>query len=194
MGIKNLLVWNPDPHPNLVGYDVAINAGGPTTVPSNVFIDTAAHANQTVADAIVYSVTANVDLTKGPSVREEEIPDAPVLRVSRISFDETKFKFCLVSGCLVTIAGVVPIRPEIRVSVEWRDTPHLAVNGGYLLGDDVSFFANAQGNFAIPLIQETQAFLHIPAAHLHGKFVVPAADTMDLKDIGLEPVDLFRNN
>lgn len=194
MGIRNLLVWNPNPHPNLVGYDVVINAGGTTTVPSNVFLDPAVYADEDTADAILYSVSANVNLSKGLSLSDDEIPDSPTLRIQRWTLDDSKYPLCLVSGQLLNLIGTVLVRPEIRVWGYWEDTPVLAPAGGYMLGGDVSIYGNYRGEFQIPLVQEVQVMLHIPEAHLHGRFVVPAETTADLKDIGFEPVELYRNN
>lgn len=193
MSIKNVLTWNPDPHPNLIGYDVTVNAGAATRVPSNVFVDPANYGNVATADAIVYSVTAVRDTTRGRTIDSTEAPDAVTLRVSRWPIDGANFPICVVSGSLRTIAGVVPIRPEIRASLFWSDVP-FAVAGGYILGDDVSFYANSEGSFEIPMIQETRAFLHIPAAHIHGIVVVPASETANLVDLDIETVDILRND
>lgn len=197
MSIKNLLIWNPDPHPNLQGYDVTVNAGPATLEPSNVFLDPSAYANQATADAIVYAVAQNVDLAKGSQVMPELIPAAdetPTLRVTRLSFDDTVHDFCVVTGSLLTIVGTVPLRAEMRFSIHWEDTPAVVPGAGYILGGEISVLVDALGRFKVPLLRQTQVFIHVPEVHLHGTFIVPDEATKDLKDIGVQPVDLFRNN
>lgn len=190
MTVKNLLVWNADPHPRLTGYIVTPSSGGSFTVPSNMFVDPQTFADDTAAAAVTYGVNA-LKGDSGPKPEDYLIPDAPPLRIQTWPIPD--LPLCALSGNITNVSAFLELRSEVRFSPFSRDIPLLGP-AGYIGCDSVSVFTNYRGDFLVYLIRSIPVLIHIPNAASAARFYVPEDAAANLKDLAIEPYILYRNN
>ena len=140
MSHRNLLMWNPDLRPQLLGYDV-YDGTTTTRVSSNAFYDPTAFATIDDARAAVYTVTAVTTTDEGSPIDTDFDAYGTVgLDVSRWSWDTSVIDLCMLTGKLMSASGTVFEPVEIRVSLHPYDLPVLVPSFGYLTADEVSFY------------------------------------------------------
>ena len=190
MTVKNLLIWNSNPHPRLTGYTVTPSSGGTFTVPSNMFVDPQVFANEAAAASVTYAVTA-ITGSVGPQPEDYLIPEPPVLRIQ--TWPIPNLPLCAVSGNITNVSAFLEFRSEVRFSPVSRDIPLLGP-AGYIGGDSVSVFTNYRGDFLVYLIQSIPVLIHVPNAATAARIFVPENATADLKNLPIESLILYRNN
>lgn len=190
MTVKNLLIWNSNPHPRLTGYTVTPSSGGTFSVPSNMFVDPQVFADEAAAAAVIYTVSA-VTGSAGPKPEDYMIPEPPTLRVQTWPIPD--LPLCALSGNITNVSAFLELRSEVRFSPMFRDIPLLGP-AGYIGSDSVSVFTNYRGDFLVYLIQGIPVLIHMPNVASAARVFIPQDSTANLKDLPIEPHVLYRNN
>ena len=192
MPFRNLVSWNTEPHPRLLGYSVTTPSGPTFTASSSVFYDPYSFGTYASAEAATYTVSPIIS-TAGPQPPADDIPTPVLIRVAVWPINTAAVRLCTFSGN-VTSLGVMPeLRTRVRFMPYSSDMPLMA-NSSYMNADEVTVITNYRGDFTAYLPNNTPVLIHIPEAEIAGRIIIPDGSTANLSDLAFTPVTLHRNN
>lgn len=109
-----------------------------------------------------------------------------------VCLTELQSDVCQLGGSVLDVVGRNAKVDSIYFFVHHKDAPMLLGANLYVKDNEYAVPVNPQGFFSAPLVQGLLMTIHIPAAGLAAKFVVPSQAHACLSDLELMPIELHR--